>query len=364
MSLNKPIKITFVLPTLSAGGSERIFSFLAQNIDKTQFETTLLIIGKSSEAVYDVQGTTVLFLEKSRVLNGITSIYKFIKKTNPDIVLSVISHLNTVMAYLSLFFPKTKFIARESTVLSVDAAFFNRSKSISLSNLLIKKRFNYFDKIICQSQDMLDDITKNFDVEEKKMVVINNPITELFEIKKDSPSDSLLSLVTVARLSKEKGISRIIKILSQLKVPFHYTLIGAGSEKESIISLIEKHGLSEKVTHVSFTTEVSEYLKKNHMFLQGSYVEGFPNALLESCAVGTPVIAFNVPGGTKEIVVNGVNGYLVDDEESFLLKLEENKIWNSQDVRNSVLEKFNKEKIISEYEALFLNLQKQASKSK
>lgn len=356
MSLNRPIQIIFVLPTLFAGGSERIFSFLAQNINKAQFDATLLVIGKSSESAYDIEGINVIFLEKSRVLNGAPLLFKYLKKVKPDIVLSVISHLNTLMAYTSIFFPKIKFIARESTVIGVDAEFFNYSKNFNPLAFFGKRRFNYFDKIICQSQDMLIDLKKNFKVNEEKLVVINNPITENFEIKKNDFSNDIIRLITVARLSKEKGIPRILEILSKLSIPFHFTLIGTGDEKDSIFQLIEKHGLSNKITHISFTKNVSKFLKKNDLFIQGSYFEGFPNCLIESCVVGTPVIAFNVPGGTKEIIENGVNGYLVNSEEEFIAKLNNIRQWDPNTVRESVYRKFNKEKILNQYEELFLNI--------
>ncbi|MGJ8593033.1 MAG: glycosyltransferase [Aquaticitalea sp.] len=364
MTLNKPIKIIFVLPTLSAGGSERIFSFLAKSIDKTKFDTTLLIIGKSTDAAYEVKNSKVYFLEQTRVLKGIPTIYKFIKGSKPDIVVSVISHLNTVMAYLSIFFPKTKFIARESTVLSVDAQFFNHTQKKSFANFIVKKRFQYFDKVICQSKDMMEDLKRNFNVHEHKLVVINNPITELFDRKTDSKQNAPLALITVGRLSKEKGIARILQMLSQLTIPFHYTLIGTGPEKSLILSLIEQYQLTDKVTHIPFTSEVSKFLKQNDLFLQGSYFEGFPNCLIESCVVGTPVIAFNVPGGTKEIIVNGVNGYLVENEKEFIRKINEVKIWKPELIRDSVVEKFNKEKILTEYETLFINVHNNNSKSK
>ena len=48
--------------------------------------------------------------------------------------------------------------------------------------------------------------------------------------------------------------------------------------------------------------KIIDYLSDSDFFIQGSYVEGFPNSVLESCSVGTPVIAFNCPGGTKEII--------------------------------------------------------------
>ena len=358
MTSNKLIKVTFILPTLSAGGAERIFSFLAQNIDKSRFEPTLLIIGKSNEKAYDVNDIKILYLEKSRVLRSIPSLFMYLKKSKPDIVLSVISHLNTVVAYLSIFFPNIKFIARESTILSVDSSFFNHSGRKGIFGILAENRFNYFDRIVCQSQDMLDDMKNNFDVKDSKLILINNPITNVFELKKNDNKENVLSLITVGRLSKEKGIPRLLEILSELTIPFHYTLIGAGSEKELIFSLIKKYGLEQKITYIPFTKNVSKFLQKNDFFLQGSYFEGFPNCLVESCVVGTPVIAFDVPGGTKDIIIDNVNGYLVNDKESFLQKLHQKKTWNIQEIRDSVLTKFNKRKIICEYEQLFLNVLK------
>lgn len=355
MSLNKPIKITFVLPTLFAGGSERIISYLAQNIDKSQFKVTLLVIGHSADSAYDIKDVNVIFLEKSRVLKGIPLLYKYLKKNKPDIVLSVIGHLNAVMAYLSLFFPKTKFIARESTVVSVDANLFKHTNRNIILNLFSNKRFSIFEKIICQSNDMLVDIKNHYNVNIEKLIVINNPITNEFEVKSDIKTPPL-KFITIARFSKEKGVPRILELLSKLVVPFHYTLIGDGPEKDEILKLVKRYNFEKKFTHIPFTKEVQKYLAMNDFFLQGSYVEGFPNALLESCAVGTPVIAFNVPGGTKEIIINGVNGFLVNNESEFIDKLNHTKSWDPLTVRDSVMRRFNKDKIIKQYETLFLDI--------
>ena len=43
---------------------------------------------------------------------------------------------------------------------------------------------------------------------------------------------------------------------------------------------------------------------KNHELLIRA-VEGFPNVLIESCVVGTPILAFNAPGGLDEIIEKG-----------------------------------------------------------
>ena len=205
---------------------------------------------------------------------------------------------------------------------------------------------------------MLNDIKDNYNVNSDKLLVINNPITNEFKLKDKAISQNPIKLITVARFSKEKGVQRILELLSKFNEQFHYTLIGDAPEIDEILLLIKKYDLQNKVTHIPFTREVERYLGINDYYLQGSYVEGFPNALLESCVIGTPVIAFNVPGGTKEIVINGVNGYLVNNESEFLEKLIENKNWDSKEVRNTVIKHFSSDKILKQYEQLFIDILK------
>src|SRR5690606_663346 len=103
---------------------------------------------------------------------------------------------------------------------------------------------------------------------------------------------------------------------------FNYTLVGNGVDRDEIFAHAKNLGLTDNIKHIPFTNEVATYLKENDVFLQGSFVEGFPNALLESCAVGTPVIAFKAPGGIDEIIENGINGFIADDKDDFLAKLQ------------------------------------------
>ncbi|WP_411895051.1 glycosyltransferase [Winogradskyella sp. A2] len=351
------IKIVFILPNLLPGGAERVVSFVADNLNRDLFESKLLIVGKSEDASYDLKNIDVTYLEKERVLKGILAIFKFLIKSKPNVVLTANTHLSTAVACLSVFFRSTKFISREVTLLSLDSKFFDKKKKrFNYMSFLNNISFNLFDKVISQSEDMKQDLIKNYNIKKENITVINNPISDSFSLKPTSNKNGLLKLITIGRLSKEKGIPRLLKILSKLDMPFHYTLIGDGPEKDTIFQLIDEYGLSEKITHINFTKNVSKYLSENDIFLQGSYFEGFPNCLIESCSVGTPVIAFDVPGGTKEIVINKVNGYLVDTEEEFLVKIKSKIIWNSSEIRESVLKKFNQSIILKKYENLFMEV--------
>lgn len=354
MEKKTKIKIIFLLPSLVPGGAERVISFIAQTIDKEKFTPILLIAGFSQNNAYDVSNVDVVYLNKNRILTALPYIIWNIFQMKPDIVVSSISHVNTAMSMISPIFKKTKFIGREATVLSKRK---NEKKLRKWSPIhLMTNGFKNLDMLICQSQDMAEDMMTNFQVPHSKVTVINNPISNLTSIKNRKKHSEIKKFITVGRLTEVKGHLRILDILSKLKIPFEYTLIGDGDLKRQIFDKVNALGLTDRVKHVPFTKKVNDYLAKNDMFLQGSYVEGFPNALLESCVVGTPVIAFNVPGGTKEIVKNGVNGYLVNNEDEFLEKLHDTKIWIPEKISEFVIEKFNEEKIIKQYEKLFFDI--------
>lgn len=354
MESNQKTKILFVLPSLVPGGAERVISFVANNIDRNIFEPVLVIAGFDNDNAYDVSKTNTIYLKKSRILTAIPSIITTILRLKPDIVVSSISHVNTAMSIISPLFRKTKFIGRESTVLSKRK---NEKKSRKWSPAyFLPDGFKNLDKLICQSQDMAEDMIKNYNVPKEKTCVINNPISSLPKVKQNKPKENEKRFITVGRLTEVKGYERILEILSKLKTPFVYTIIGNGSLKEQIFSKAKELGIEKNIIHIEFSNELGKHFSENDIFLQGSYVEGFPNAALESCVVGTPVIAFNAPGGTKEIIDNGVNGYIVENQEEFLEKLNENKTWDPNIIRDSVYKKFNSEKILKEYEDLFLEV--------
>lgn len=350
-------KILFILPTLTAGGAERVISFIAQNINQTKYNSKLLVTGYKKNAAYAIDNIEIEFLEKKRVLNAVPNLFWYLLKHRPNTVVSSIGHLNTVVGLMSPFFFKTKFIIREASVISMMDKIHGQTttkKSFNIGSILSRSSYKLVDKIVCQSKDMADDFINIYNVKKQNIAIINNPITNLSPLKKtNTDSQKPIKFITVGRLSKEKGQLRIIKLLSKLEFAFHYTIIGDGPLKDNILEAIKANQLEDKFTYIPFAKEVSKYMSSNDIFLQGSYVEGFPNTVLESCFVGTPVLAFNVPGGTKEIIQHKVNGYLVENEEEYFYYLNNTLPLDPQKVRASVETKFAKKNILKQYESLF-----------
>jgi glycosyltransferase involved in cell wall biosynthesis len=352
-------KILFIVPTLKAGGAERITAFLAKHMNPTLFDINLIVIGYRKDAVYDIQNTEVLFLNKDRYFKAIPVLLQIIKKEKPAVVFSSSGHINSTLGLFSFFFSNIKFVVRETNIVSVINGFPQEKNRFLF--FLMQKLYPYLDAIICQSDDMKTDLVEKLTIHPSKITVINNPIiAEIQAIATKKGSDKL-HFITVGRMSWIKGHLRILKVLSQIQYDFRYTIIGTGLAKESQIieDEVKRLNLSEKVHFIPFTPNVLIEIQQHDLFLQGSYAEGFPNALLESCSVGTPVVAFEAPGGTKEIIQNGINGYLVKNEEellSLLTNLELILKIKREEVIKSVAQKFDKETILNQYETLFLSL--------
>jgi glycosyltransferase involved in cell wall biosynthesis len=357
--MKNKIKLVFVLPDLVAGGAERVMSFIANNISKEHFETSLWLAGYEKDSAFKVDTIEVKCFNKSRILTAIPGFLKTLRKEKPDLVISSIAHLNTAMALTSVFFPKIKFIGREANVLSV---FKNHNKSTGRLGGIIPLSMSYklLDLVLCQSQDMFDDMKKNFNIPDNKLRVINNPITDEFKLKTEIKKDiTEIRFITVARLKQQKGHERVIKSLSQLKFHYHYTIIGDGPEKEHLFNLIKEYEMEDRVTHIPYTNEVPKYLAESDLYLQGSFVEGFPNAIIESCMVGTPVLAINAPGGINEIIYDGINGHVVPDEETFtkyLNAINSNYKFIPRDVSETIKSRYSPEIILNKYKDLFLSL--------
>lgn len=323
----------------------------------------MIVVGFEKDKVFDTSNIQVLYLNKTRVLHAFIKIFKILVLTKPQIVFSTISHLNIMMGLQGIFFNKIKFIGREANVKSVVK---NYSKTMTKKSAIwpafTKLGYAFLDKIVCQSNDMADDMIRNYNFPKNKLEVINNPISDKLVVKKDIKPVDLIGFrfITVGRLVPQKGHLRILEALSKIDLPFTYTIIGDGSEKEKIMDYAQKLDILKKINHIPYSSEVFMHLSDNHIFLQGSYVEGFPNSLLESCAVGTPAVAFKAPGGINEIIMNEENGYIVENIDTFAEKLvymiENLSLWPPKRVSKSVFEKYNSKRIVNKYEELFFKI--------
>jgi len=170
-------------------------------------------------------------------------------------------------------------------------------------------------------------------------------------------SHKVYKFISVARLSEEKGIGRLIHAVGLLSLPFTFYIIGEGDQKAKLQSLVNELQLQENIFLLGEKTEPFSGMEDADLFLMGSYYEGFPNSLLEAQALGIPVIAFNAPGGIPEII-SEENGILVDDNDilGFASAIQEGLSvgFNRESIIENTRKRFSVHVIVPQIEKLLL----------
>jgi len=346
----------FLTPSLACGGSEKYISLLCNNIDTGKFDVTLAVLDNSNP-FYTITNDriTVIDLHTPRVRNAIFKIRRLVKQLQPDIVFSISNHLNVLLGMSRWLFPRhIKMVARESSLVSSNI---QHAKYPVVYRRLVKRFYKNFDRIVCQSAAMQQDLVDNFNIPENKTVVIHNPVALLpQEIQPVLPVPPY-KFITVARLSKEKGIDRLIQSVAALKAPFQYYIIGDGEERAALEMKVQQLGLGDSIFFAGKKEQPYAGMEDAALFLMGSHYEGFPNVLLEAGTLGLPVIAFDAPGGINEIIEPGVNGLLVpnNDIAAFTVAIEKalELHFDRAIIKANTAARFSVEKAITTLEVLF-----------
>ncbi|UOE42007.1 glycosyltransferase [Chryseobacterium suipulveris] len=360
MSNSQKTQIIFILPDLETGGAERIVTTIANHLPREKFEPKIMLLRKEGGYLEFLKDDVeVIDLKTQRIRNSLLPILREIRKRKPDIVFSGFGEVN---AYLSLFiklFPKTKFIARETNVVS---------KHVTRKEIrFFYKFYNNYDKIICQSDDMKNDLLENFSIDEEKMVKINNPVDFDFiesklqeSIKPESFREDFKNVVAIGNLSARKGFDILLKVFAYLKkekILLH--ILGDGRDREFLHHMRNELGLENVIFHGQQKNPY-QFLKFADLFILSSRYEGFPNVLLEAGACGIFSLANNCPGGISEIIHPKINGEISDIENhaAFAKKIVEVLSQNrdASVIKNSIKSRFSKEIILGKYEDLFLSI--------
>jgi glycosyltransferase involved in cell wall biosynthesis len=136
----------------------------------------------------------------------------------------------------------------------------------------------------------------------------------------EKPDKKTLNIAWVGRLTEQKGIDNLIRIIDNINgsdqsLLVNWYIVGDGEDKPKILNL------SQKWTNVHYLGRMdNHYLASLYLstglFISTSKWEGFPYSVLEAQSMGLPVIAFNI-NGCNDIIIDGVTGILVNTVDQF-----------------------------------------------
>lgn len=178
--------------------------------------------------------------------------------------------------------------------------------------------YNKFDKIYCVSPAVCNRFLKDFlnlgeRVESYKNLLNIDKIRNLAQgtivetVKKDC-----FKIVTVGRVSKEKGQEMIPEIVAKLKekdIEVCWYVVGDGSDLERIRKLSEEWNVSESVKFLGAKTNPYPYMKMCDIYVQPSYTEGYCLTVCEAAILDKPIVLTEI--AAAEILDNNKTAIVV-----------------------------------------------------
>jgi len=346
-------KVFFIISHLKAGGSEKVFWILSQYFDKSLYDVYLVVLD-SRDTFYsrDLAGVKIVDLNSPKASNSVFKLLKLINVEKPFAVFTTGGHINTLLALVSLFVKVPKLIGRESNVMDIMTKLGGIKEKFW--DKFLGLTYKRFDIAVCQSLEIQKSLADHYNIAENKLIVIPNPVLPMDIIKTPDRTENK-RIVMIARLAVEKGIIRFLNILSKLPKEYTLTIAGEGPLKMQILKEIERLKLTDRVVLPGVVREIPKLIAAHDLLVLPSVTEGFPNVVLESLAVGVPVVAFGV-GGIRAMLKPDFNGYIIaqDDLQGFekcVVKAFQKK-WDHSAIRADVQTRFGVQKVVKQYEAL------------
>jgi glycosyltransferase involved in cell wall biosynthesis len=368
-------KIVFVIHGLPMGGAEKFLITLSNHLYQRLFSPNIILLSNDDQLISE--------------LHPLIRVYRVLKRTKYDLTISkrinqlidaidphIVMCINTYSFFLTrlgqLFKQKQKFILSPHSTIPF-------SKYNYFQNLIYFRVLHPTDSILylCEAQKSF--LKNLYGLSKHQSSIVYNGIdTNYFspdnfnEISEKTLRanygvlDKDKVIIQVARLQKEKCHADAIMALALLnadrkKPGVHLLIVGSGNVDyiSSLQSLVQKEKLDQYVHFVGNQSDVRPFLQMADLFTLTSESETFSIAALEAMAFGLPVVITDV-GGASEMVVSGLNGFLVKPHNI----LELSKTWrktldmnlDSKQIRDHVVKNFSIHHMVDRYvDLLFTN---------
>ena len=349
-------KVFFILPELAIGGVEKNTLNFANYLSDHDYKIGV-VYQRISDNIFKSKFKSNIQLIQIKDLKLRKQIFEYIRIINtekPNIIINSMIFVHFVLIcakYLAK--SDVKILLKIETNLRQDIKKRNKLLEKICFKLLGKKFIQISDGVICSSKEIFIDFKNRYFLNSPEKVFLNyNPIIKSsdmpsFNSKPNHPfyKDKNNVLISIGRLSSEKGFLELLAILTRLIKKFHLKdlrliIIGEGKYYEEIINFISENSLENFVDVVGFNDDFEKFLYFSDTFVCNSKYEGFNNNIVHALNMGVYVVSKDCDFGPREILIDKAYGRLVktDEElETILLKrLSQKNVFNEYGFRRSL----------------------------
>lgn len=322
------IKLVYCIGgTYNSGGMERVLSNKANWLSSHGYEITIITTEQRGRNAFfplnpDIQQIDLginyeeskgiaakLFLYPFKLLKHKSILSKHLRLIRPDIVISLFDNGSSIVpkindgskkileVHFSRF--KRKQYERKGLLGIID-------RILSKQDLKTAKSYDHF--VVLTNED------KGYWGMDKNISVIPNALNNTFRNVDLKETERTNKIIAVGRLAHQKHFSELIHIFSAIhdKAPnWGLEIIGNGPDKDRLQKLIDGLGLKSKVKLSPATSTIQEKYLTAGIYAMTSRYEGLPMVLLEAQACGLPIISYDCKCGPKDIINDGIDGYII-----------------------------------------------------
>ena len=308
--------------TGGVGGAERVTLTIAKLLDTSMYDVKLVVTDfptcHLSPFIPNSIETTFLNESHFRPSTFWKSL-KLIKKERPKFVFASITPLCILLVICCrLFCPTVKVIVRGQ----INPSHWNMRDFIPR---MAKLTYKHAYKVVAQTPMMRQEMIDILGIKSEKVVLLYNPIDTKTIEEKILEANPFIDVngfkyVAVGRCAHQKGYDLLLhafKKVLDVKKNSHLYIIGGESDDEycqSLHKIVKDYGIDSNVHFEGFSTNPYKYIKNADCYVLSSRDEGLPNVLIESTYLHKQAVAYTCIPIIKEIIQEGVNGFLVEPE--------------------------------------------------
>lgn len=322
-------RVAILLPTLEAGGAERVALNLAEEFSQAGLAVDLVAVRAVGALVEQVPpAISIEHLGAKRSLTAIPALRRYFRRAKPSAALAINFEMNVAAAIASLGIADMKLIL---SVHSAPHAALAVSRPLWGSMLSLASRLFYrrADHVVAVSKGIAEDLQGMNWATANQIVTIYNPI-----IRSDLPAlleqriahrwlddRNVPVLVAVGRLTEAKNFPGLLRAFALVLAqrPARLIIVGEGELRQQLEGEAEALGLAGHVDLAGYQPNPYPFLRAADLFVLSSTFEGFGNVLVEAMAAGTPVVSTDCRHGPREILEDGRWGILCAPDDDAAL---------------------------------------------
>lgn len=350
------IRIIFMVINMNIGGTEKALLSMIREMDRTKWDITILMLEEYGGFLNEIPDeVSIKYVDEYKILKSYfnESPLSVLKKSVTEhkyldsIIVAILYFITKITGNLSYYyryiFKNIKTLDKNYDIAVAYAGpmdfitYFvaNKIKSekkvqwihfdiekIHFNEGLASKLYKNFDKIFVVSKDGMGKFVRSFPkVKNKTQVFYNvldhkkiNSLADNGESFKDNFHG--IRILTVGRLSKEKGQDLTIPVLARLKsegYKVRWYCVGEGRARSEYETMINKLKIEKDYVLLGSRLNPYPYMKDCDIYVQSSRHEGYCITLAEARCFNNPIITTNFTGASEQII-NEENGIIVSED--------------------------------------------------